>query len=264
MSRVVLIAVPVIAALVMALVFVLPGSVDREPEPGALTIQPGPDDAEQEPGIPALRRGAAGGTGESADAPRTGLSSVPHPPRNVTPPGIFTGPVRGDMVDEAPPRPPDHEPDIRTYPRVVVEAAGLLRSDTTMIRVGGVVTPEPEATCPGTGNEQWPCGRAARGALRLLIRNRAVECEITAQADDTLVGDCVVAGRSIAGWLVEQGWAAPTDESRYREAAKAAREAGRGMFAEASSTAPAPVTMPEPFRAPAIDTAPAATPAPGR
>jgi endonuclease YncB( thermonuclease family) len=72
----------------------------------------------------------------------------------------------------------------------------------------------------------------ARAALRRFVRGRAVECEVPAGAGS--IPDparCHVAGRDVAEWLVEQGWAKGEGAS-YAEAQSKARQAGRGLWSE--------------------------------
>lgn len=170
-----------------------------------------------------------------------GRAGVPYPPRNVTPPGIHTGPIRSYEPESAA---PEGQPvrATRTFHRVVVEAAGRLRATDTEIRLAGIAAPAPGDTCTSTAEEEWPCGMAARTALRQLVRNRAVECDIIDEAGDALVGDCRVGSRPLSAWLVEQGWAEPED-GRYQDAAEAARAEERGMFTTATEDVPVPLPV---------------------
>lgn len=173
------------------------------------------------------------------------------PPRDVTPPGIRSGPVR--RYDPPPRREaaeteeaPSETIESRSFPRVVVEGAGVLRAGDRRIRLAGLSAPEPDATCGGSAGEEWPCGRAAMAALRLLVRNRTLECDILGDEDEVMSARCKVGGRDLGAWLVEQGWAEPVDEALYGTQFTVAREEARGMFAATRGTAPPPVRVPSP------------------
>lgn len=276
MLRPVLIALPATVAAVAAVLLFAPAQPPTPtPQETSETAAPTPRAADEPE--PAEQTGTTveAGTNEAGmtdetmveepapEPPEAPIAAIPHPLRNVTPPGIYSGPVRVPRPEEPQAAEPAPEPDARTYRRVIVEEAGAIRAGDTRIRLAGITAPDADSTCTDAAGETWPCGRAAAAALRLLVRNRAVECEILDRTDGAVVGDCAVAGRPLSAWLIEQGWAEPTDETRYREAAETAREEGRGIHAAAHGDAPPPVSMPAPFRAPAVEADPAPPTAPG-
>lgn len=155
--------------------------------------------------------------------------------RNVTPPDILPGPApEGPMVRAPgyvpPPKPP--EPEIRTYPRVVVANAGNLAAGWTVIRLQGIEAPGLDDTCKDDNGTEWPCGRVARTQLARLIRTRAVTCEAAPGAPEKdYAAICRVGRVEINQWLVEQGWATPQDGApeALAKAAEAAKRQHLGL-----------------------------------
>ena len=155
--------------------------------------------------------------------------------RDVTPRGVTLGPrVAGPLVRIPPPPAlpkPKSKPKARTERlfNPVVAAAGAIETASGLIRLDGIEAPAAEAMC-GEGGAAWPCGRAARAALRRFIRGRAIECDVPAWAAAVPeTTRCTVGGDDIAGWLAAQGWAA-AESGPYRAAADAARAAKRGLW----------------------------------
>ena len=56
--------------------------------------------------------------------------------------------------------------------------AGLLPTDTVLIRLEGIDAREADETCKKKDGASWPCGAKARAALTLFIRSRAVTCTL--------------------------------------------------------------------------------------
>lgn len=164
--------------------------------------------------------------------------------RDVTPPGVLPGPPgAGPMVrvpGYVPPvRPP--RPEVRRYPRVVVESAGSFIAEDVRVRFAGVDTLPAERVCADDAGATWPCGRAGRSALRRLIRARLVDCDA---APGTPTSDyeayCRVGAIDINRWLVEQGWARPVAgaPADYGPLAKEAERAGRGIYRKVAPSLP--------------------------
>jgi endonuclease YncB( thermonuclease family) len=86
--------------------------------------------------------------------------------------------------------------------------AGLLPTDTVLIRLEGIDAREAAETCNKENGASWPCGAKARAALIRFIRSRAVTAR------------CSVMGQDLSTWLVRQGWATP-QKSAEPELAKA-------------------------------------------
>ncbi len=189
--------------------------------------------------------GEAATQSESSDPGPLREARIPHPPRNVTPHGVYTGPIRQFGPDPEPEAPAEElaAETVRTFPRVVVEEAGLLRGGDIRLRLADINAPALDAICTDASGSDWSCGRAARGALRLLLRNRSVECRFAGGEADVRVARCTAGGRDLSEWLVAQGWAEPAESGWFEAEFQAARDAQRGMFeAERSAVPPVPVT----------------------
>jgi endonuclease YncB( thermonuclease family) len=88
--------------------------------------------------------------------------------------------------------------------------AGLLPTDTVLIRLEGIDAREADETCKKENGASWPCGAKARAALIRFIRSRAVTCTLP-QGGETkdFAARCSVVGQDLSIWLVRQGWATP-------------------------------------------------------
>lgn len=76
-------------------------------------------------------------------------------------------PLRGETDIE--PRPTK-----KTYYRVFVPDSGTLEAGDVVIKLNGIVASKADAQCQDEKGKSWPCGAAAKTALRQLIRARAV------------------------------------------------------------------------------------------
>lgn len=223
------------------------------------------ESAPPEPAPPPPRVPASGPVEDPAPAPPPAREALagedPLPPpervaRNVTPPNVLQLPTsRYVEPGSGPPKPAEPE-EIRPrrYHRVVVADAGTLKAGGTVIRLAGIAPVPAGRMCTDGTGQDWPCGRAAAAALRMLIRNRAIDCSETAPLDDGIAATCSVGLQDINGWLVEHGWAEPEAED-YADAGEAARKERRGVYAaEWRAGAPTPpVTAPlSAFTAPQI------------
>jgi len=189
------------------------------------------------------RSGAASGDevatpGPSADdeaaapplqAPSQPAETASAPARDVTPPNVLSRPTSTYIDPSRRPAVEEEEPDTRLYHRVIVADAGTLRAGETVIRFAGVRPLDADRTCTDTAGQDWPCGRVAAAALRMLIRHRAVECAVAEEGPEGIVGTCAMGLRDINGWLVEHGWAEAAPQSGYEDEAEIARAEGRGM-----------------------------------
>ncbi len=134
-----------------------------------------------------------------------------------------------------PPPLPEHSPrrDKQRFYRVVVESAGTLKANDTVIRLSGLTAPDQDDTCSAPKGKTWPCGRIGQAALARLIRARAVECVVAGRAPDgALLGRCTVAAIDINEWVVRRGWARADTGSAYAEALAAARQEGTGLWSK--------------------------------
>jgi endonuclease YncB( thermonuclease family) len=160
--------------------------------------------------------------------------------RNVTPPGMLQAPkLEGTTIVREPakvlPKPPPRPPKPDLYARPTVEAAGMMRSGETSIRIAGIRPVGAEEICSGSDGRQWPCGIHARTALQRLIRQRTITCDPGGVRDDggALARHCKVGSIDIGQWLVEQGWALPQGRNDLSETLKAAKDAKRGQWGDA-------------------------------
>jgi endonuclease YncB( thermonuclease family) len=84
-------------------------------------------------------------------------------------------------------------------------------------------------------DQNWPCGAAAKTALRRLIRARAVVCDLPGPGEHkSFTARCAVSGTDLSTWLVRQGWAKPHDlpEPALADAAEVAKSERIGVWQE--------------------------------
>ncbi len=172
------------------------------------------------------------------------LSSVAHAEdlvapatRDVTPPGMTPGPkVDGPLVRvPVPPRPPD-PPRWRRYFLPATTDAATFVVGTQVIHIAGVTPPDPGATCTLADGTDWPCGRVALYSFRRFLRGRAVECLLPyIEGAANVTAPCRIAKTDLALWLLQQGWAKPSDIATddYRSAAATARCQRIGLWRDA-------------------------------
>ena len=101
--------------------------------------------------------------------------------------------------------------------------AGL--PDGPVLPLGGIAPPSPDAGC-GPVEEMRACRDLAVQVLRDATAGQHLVCE-----RDGVAVVCRAGGMDVAEWMVRMGWAIATDE-RFREAERAARAAGEGMWYE--------------------------------
>ncbi|NJR13793.1 MAG: thermonuclease family protein [Phyllobacteriaceae bacterium] len=123
--------------------------------------------------------------------------------------------------------------------RPLVLNAGVLVAEGRSITLAGVVPVPATQLCTGADGTSWPCGMVARTALRALVRGRAVTCQMDDQTKNNLTTQCSVAGRDIAEWLVEQGWAEAEPGSTLARLSDAAKAMGRGIHGRPNQLGPA-------------------------
>ena len=111
--------------------------------------------------------------------------------------------------------------------------AGLLPTDTVLIRLEGIDAREADETCKKENGASWPCGAKARAALIRFIRSRAVTCTLP-QGGETkdFAARCSVVGQDLSIWLVRQGWATPQNgaEPELAKALDAAKTERLGFW----------------------------------
>nr|WP_295466194.1 thermonuclease family protein [Mesorhizobium sp.] len=208
---------------------------------------------------------------DPAPAPKVAVDAETQPlppaapvPRAVAPSIIAIPPVDPGTLQRVEPRPPlstiaPAAPPKKPPPKPllfqpVAEAAGVIVAGGRTITISDVGVVADGETCARPEGGQWPCGRAARTAFRSFLRGRAATCDFPeGEVPDTLSTTCRLGTRDIGAWLVENGWAR-ADGSKYEELAKAAKDAGHGIYGK--GPAALPPDLASPADAPATGTTP--------
>ncbi|EJZ22385.1 thermonuclease family protein [Rhizobium sp. Pop5] len=116
--------------------------------------------------------------------------------------------------------------------RPAVENAGILSFGERRLQLAGVIPTPVDKIC-GPASRQWPCGMMAKTALRLLLRNRSVTCDLeTAEWQGTSTAACRLGTEDLGSWLAENGWAEAPAGSPLAAAAEKARQAGKGLYGD--------------------------------
>ncbi|WP_261403832.1 thermonuclease family protein [Chenggangzhangella methanolivorans] len=123
----------------------------------------------------------------------------------------------------------------------VIGSARVVDGDTIVvsggkIRLNGVDAPETDQLCLTAAGQPWTCGVEARDRLSAVTAGKTWNCRTTAKDKyDRWLGDCLVDGVDLNGWMVEQGWALSfvRYSHRYDAHERRAREAQRGIWSGA-------------------------------
>jgi endonuclease YncB( thermonuclease family) len=129
------------------------------------------------------------------------------------------------------------KPTMKMYYRVRVPDSATLETGDVVIKLNGIVASRADAQCQDEQGKNWPCGAAAKTALRRLIRARAVVCDLPEQGEQkSFTARCTVSSTDLSTWMVRQGWAKPNDppEPALADAAEAAKSARIGLWQEPS------------------------------
>lgn len=194
------------------------------------------------------RLGGSTGTDETATAEQPAPELVPE--EKVEAPAPSAGPADEPagardqtpaQAAAAPPQPADppaaqgRRPEARKsteLARPVVENAGLLSFGERRLQLAGIIPTPADRIC-GTGNGRWPCGMLAKTALRLMLRNRTVTCDLDdAEWTGTAIADCRIGEQDIGRWLVENGWAETAAGSPLIAAAGKAKQDRQGLYGD--------------------------------
>lgn len=117
-------------------------------------------------------------------------------------------------------------------PRPVVENAGILSFGERRLQLSAVIPTPVEKIC-GPAGRQWPCGMMAKTALRLLLRNRNVTCDLAAEDwKGTVTAACRLAAQDLGTWLVENGWAEAAAGSPLSATGEKAKQARQGLYGD--------------------------------
>ena len=123
----------------------------------------------------------------------------------------------------------------KIYYRVIVSDSGRLEAGDVVIRLNGIVASKADAQCHDKQGKNWPCGAAAKTALRRLVRARAVVCDLPEPGEQkSFTARCAVSGTDLSTWMVRQGWAKPNDppDPALADAAEAAKSERIGLWQE--------------------------------
>ena len=108
-----------------------------------------------------------------------------------------------------------------------------LRKDGKDYRLHAIDAPELFQTCRKADGSDYPCGHESRDALRRLIRNESVTCQILdTDRYGRSVAECSAGKVNLNDAMVRAGWAiAYTRHGQDHAAAQdEARAAGRGLW----------------------------------
>ncbi len=118
--------------------------------------------------------------------------------------------------------------------RAVAITGDTLRISNRVVRLYGIEAPSLHQTCKNHRSRSWRCGRAARQALRRLVRRRTLTCERNGTTEN---GQAIVKCASrkhadLAQSLVRNGhvFAENSFANPYGEAESAAREKNKGIW----------------------------------
>ncbi|ANK90086.1 MULTISPECIES: thermonuclease family protein [Rhizobium] len=114
--------------------------------------------------------------------------------------------------------------------RPLVENAGSLSFGERRLQLAGIVPTPADRIC-GPAGRQWPCGMLAKTALRQLLRNRSITCDLdTAEWQGTAIASCRLGTQDLGAWLAEDGWAEAEAGSLLAAVAEKAKQAQKGIY----------------------------------
>jgi endonuclease YncB( thermonuclease family) len=174
----------------------------------------------------------------------------------------------GDLGAAQPPKPkkpipPEDWKATRLF-NPVATSAGTIEAQGYRVALAGIEPTPIEEDCTYEGRE-WPCGAQARTAFRAWLRARAVQCVVPPTPDRELItAECNIGKEDLSAWLVESGWAKPSDESHFADIAEKARSAKRGVYGPPQNRVSLTIdpSRSAPLNAPAVEPATGALPEP--
>lgn len=109
-----------------------------------------------------------------------------------------------------------------------------LAIDGVYVKLFGIVTPAPDATCWDAHEAPYACGRQVRAELTAHIGAEGLTCERSGYSDDRLAkAVCRVGNEDLGDWLITRGYALPTGDApaSYRQAGDRAWGKRTGLWA---------------------------------
>ncbi|WP_068080627.1 thermonuclease family protein [Polycladidibacter stylochi] len=146
----------------------------------------------------------------------------------------------GDAIDEKSSE-PQQEGDIPatfSIVRPVITSGDTIEFSGKKVQLAFISAPGPALVCEkgnGEAKQHWPCGMAARTALRAFAGRFRLECESLRGSTKTqILARCKRGQIDLAHWLVAQGWAHVLDSASQdlRYLAVSAHKNKRGIWKE--------------------------------
>ncbi|MBX4895965.1 thermonuclease family protein [Rhizobium bangladeshense] len=193
-----------------------------------------------------------GGTAGEETAPAGETAAAPDAAPEPTERAATISDERAEMIARSvvpagspPPEPPDRaapKPETITQqaapvekkamelPRPLVENAGSLSFGERRLHLAGIVPTPADRIC-GPAGRQWPCGMMAKTALRQLLRNRSITCDLDAvEWKGTAIATCRLGTQDLGTWLAENGWAEAEAGLPLAPIAEKTRQAQKGIY----------------------------------
>ncbi|MBY4608161.1 thermonuclease family protein [Rhizobium sp. 9T] len=114
--------------------------------------------------------------------------------------------------------------------RPVAENAGVLSFGERRLQLAGIIPTPADRIC-GPAGRQWPCGMMAKTALRQLLRNRSLTCDLDmAEWKGMATAACRLGTQDLGTWLAENGWAEAEASSPLDAVAEKAKQVRKGIY----------------------------------
>ncbi|OKL42619.1 thermonuclease family protein [Pseudovibrio exalbescens] len=150
----------------------------------------------------------------------------------ISPPPPVTGPLK--RIEPAEKKVEKQEvPEELTVFRPLVEDGATFLFKRQRYRLRHVSPLPVNETCESWLGGRWPCGMRARTALRAFVLQKAITCtQIESQDSGPSLATCHRGPIDVADWILENGWAHPTEDAplALKTKAKAAKETRKGIW----------------------------------
>jgi endonuclease YncB( thermonuclease family) len=101
-----------------------------------------------------------------------------------------------------------------------------------VIRVAGIDAPELHQFCTDSDGIDWPCGKAAKARLTMLLTNSPLRCRYNGHDKyNRVLAYCKAGGIDINAEMVNQGYATAYYTNDYFRQQAEAKDAKRGIWA---------------------------------